>query len=122
MAGAKIQITTIDEAEAAMPRYVWIDEDGAQVSPIHKELRSAMHFINGWAANYERVQKERQRMRDSGIENAETVETRADQTLTQLTKSGKPPVKLKRVMIEINVVDPTEEEMKLAEIMKGKMA
>lgn len=107
------QIFTIDKIESVLPRYVWVDRDDRQVSPIHKELRSAFNFVNGWNDRWTRI------VEQYGDPNEEG--TTWTGNLDQLTKSGKPPVKLRRVVIDIKVEDVTEEEQKMAEIMMGEM-
>lgn len=106
------QITSIEKIETVLPRYVWVDEDEKQVSPIHKELRSAFSFINGWHSRWARMVEKWGTPNDGEYLHRE---------FEAMTKSGKPPVKLKRVEISITVEDITEEEQKMAEIMMGEM-
>lgn len=107
------QITSLDMIETILPRYVWVDEDDNQVSPIHKELRSAFNFVNGWSDRWARIVEQYGDPTEEGTSWTGSVD--------QLTKSGKPPVKLKRVVINIKVDDVTEEEQRMAEIMMGEM-
>ena len=112
------QITSLDQIETILPRYVWVDEDDNQVSPIHKELRSAFNFVNGWDEKIERFKRE------MGDEDLGFDDIAADpgrrMSYQKLTRSGKPPVKLKRVSIEVTVNEATEEEKTLAGVMLGR--
>lgn len=113
------QITSIDQIETILPRYVWVDEDDNQVSPIHKELRSAFNFVNGWSERFERLKNafyEDEELTPEQVKN----DPRFQRAYQQMTKSGKPPVALKRVKIEIKVEEPSEEEQALAMMMLGR--
>jgi hypothetical protein len=113
------QITSIDQMETILPRYVWVDEDDNQVSPIHKELRSAFNFVNGWDQRFERIKRE---CFDDEEPSPEVIQRdpRFQRAYQQMTRSGKPPVKLKRVRIEIKIEEPSGEEQSLAAVMMGR--
>lgn len=118
------QITSIDQIETILPRYVWIDEDDNQVSPIHKELRSAFSFINGWQDRFERLK--RAFCADEDLDPDDLTpemikhDSRFQRAYQQMTRTGKSPVKLKRVTIEIKIEEPSDEEKTLAAVMMGR--
>jgi hypothetical protein len=113
------QIVSIDQIETILPRYVWVDEDENQVSPIHKELRSAFNFVNGWSERFERLKKAFCEDEELTLEQAKN-DPRFHKAYSQMTKSGKPPVALKCVKIEIKIDEPSEEEQALAMLMLGR--
>lgn len=115
------QITTIDQIETILPRYVWVDEDDKQVSPIHKELRSAFNFVNGWQHRFDRLITEASEQGEKLTEEEIKHDSRFQTGYQKMTRSGKPPVKLKRIKISIEVLDPTEEEQTLAKVMLGRL-
>lgn len=100
-------IKSIEEADLAQPRFVWVDEDGHQVSPVHTTFRRALNFISGWQGNFDRIK---------GLEEQTGHILPASK---QLTKTGKPPVALKRVVITATVEDLTEDEQRLVAVMRG---
>lgn len=110
--------------ETILPRYVWVDEDENQVSPIHKELRSAFNFVNGWDERFERLKREFCKDEDLDPDDLtpEMIkhDSRFQRAYQQMTRSGKPPVELKRVTIEIKIEEPSEEEQALAMMMLGR--
>ena len=112
MPGAKgLTIKSIEDADLKHPRFVWVDEDGKQVSPVHRNMRAALSFISGWQTRYDNlVQAHSDSERSSG---------RFLDAINSMTKSGKPPVKLKRVKISVEVEDLTEDEQRLVGIMKS---
>lgn len=79
-------------------KYVWLDEDGERVSPLHAKLGTALNFINGWDTSYARVAG---RFGDVGGPRRE---------IEALTKTGKRPQTLVRVEISEQEVDLTEGE------------
>jgi hypothetical protein len=40
-------------------RYIWTDEDGEQVSPLHKTFVTALAWREGWEENWERLNEQR---------------------------------------------------------------
>lgn len=109
MSGAKgLTIKSIEEADLKQPRFVWVDEDDKQVSPVHTTMRAALSFISGWPARFESYVEAH-----GGIDNI-----RPD-ALRQMTKSGKLPVKLKRVKISVEVEELTQDEQRLVGIMRS---
>lgn len=108
MGGLKgFHIASIEKADFSQPRFVWVDEDKKQVSPVHRDLRTALNFISGWQSNYDRVRKHEEEI------------GREIPALKQLTKTGKPPVALQRVKIDITIEDLTADEQRLVEVMKS---
>lgn len=84
------------EAEGIVVRYVWLDEKGEQVSPIHRKVSTALNFVEGWHERWDRLNRHNV-PEDSNYRK-------------MMTRTGEPPVKLKRVVIET----------KLAELMPGE--
>lgn len=105
----------IDHIDTVAPHYVWLDEDDAQVSQICKHFRAAMDFINGWQERWDK-----QVDRNISFSNSEARDFKSEYSpWRKLTRSGKPPAKLKRIEVEISVVDCTDEEQAKANIMMG---
>jgi hypothetical protein len=61
-------------------KWAWFDEDGEQVSPTHQKFVSALKFFDGWQARFDRV-------------------SWSDTARQQLTRTGKPPVALRRLIV-----------------------
>jgi hypothetical protein len=78
-------ITSIKPDDLA-PRYVWVDEDDNQVSPVHRNFRTALNFVNGW---HERWEKLLNRYGNPTPENLHQFES----GYVQMSKTGKPPIK-----------------------------
>lgn len=95
------------EPEELLDRYVWVDEDGAQVSPVHRELRSAIMFATAWHERWKRLIARHGEPRD-------TDDYRFQKNHIPMTRSGKPPAALKRLHIAIELVDATDEEKTIA--------
>lgn len=110
----KINVERIDEVS---PHYVWIDEDKRQVSQVCSNFRVAMQFVLNWQERWDKLNS-KTGMRYAG-------ETESDKfsyehsPWRKLTRSGKPPKELKRIEVEINLVDPTEEEQFKAKVLLG---
>jgi hypothetical protein len=94
-------------------KYVWVDEDGEAVSPQHTTFRSAVSFINSYAMRKQRIETglKRARQRDDRweLERRETEEA-------NLTKTGKDPVKLRRLVIAQTFEDPSADEQRVADL------
>jgi hypothetical protein len=86
-------------------KYVWLDEDGEQVSALHKNFATALNFINGWHDRYMRLKQ-----RYPGFEHS-------SMHYQAMTKSGKPPVQLVRVVIRTDHEELTEAERMIVEAM-----
>lgn len=93
-------------------RFCWIDEDGARVSPVHKDFGKAISWISDWpshmARTTEKLEKARAEMSqhppDSGwYRSAERDATKAQEILDRLTRTGKPPVRLRRLVMRTTV-------------------
>jgi hypothetical protein len=80
-------------------RFVWVDEDGQPMSPRHEKFRSALNFINGWSARWDRV---RHLGKDS-------------HWVLSVTKTGKPPVKLQRLVVRAYAVDLTPGQQEIVD-------
>lgn len=84
-------------------RYVWLDEDGAEVSPQHAKFFTALSFRDRWD---DHVRKLRARYGD----DADLTQPSPAAGYSALTKTGKPPVTLKRIIVEVRY-----DELTLAE-------
>jgi hypothetical protein len=105
-------------------RYCWVDEDGARVSPVHKDFGKALSVIADWPAMLARVQRwqdeldeKRREKPDSELgdanyerNNREREEKRITEAMFKITRTGKPPVQLKRLVIRTLVEDLEEHE------------
>lgn len=103
------KIKTINPLDL-LDRYVWIDEDGAQVSPVHESLRAAIGFINGWHQRWDKLI-------EKWGEPTGPDDFHFQSAYAPMTKSGKPPVDLKRVHVEIEVRDVSAEERAIVDAM-----
>lgn len=103
------RIVTVNPTDL-FDRYVWLDEDGEQVSPIHREFRSAILFAVDWQTRWDKLV-------ERFGEPSETNLSRFQKNWSQMTRSGKPPLTLKRVHIEITVDELWPEEAVVAETM-----
>lgn len=110
----KIDSIEKSKIEEITPRYVWIDEDGNQVSPIHREFHSAMTFVNGWQTRWDLLRGKHGRDFDIEEEMSYTYSK-----FRAMTKTGKPPKELKRVVVRVAVEEPTDEEKDKAKVMLG---
>lgn len=104
------QIVGIDQLEVMLPRYVWLDEDEEQVSPIHKEFRAAMQFISNWQGQWDAA------VAKHGFPTREDLTDRY-LPFRQLTKSGKAPTHLKRIVIKIEMEEPSQQEIEQSQVM-----
>lgn len=84
-------------------KYVWLDEDGEHVSPMHVKFGSALNFINSWHGRVERL---RERFGDDFDLTAKD----SAYGYVSLSKSGKPPVKLVRAVVKTFIEDLTDAE------------
>lgn len=105
-------ITGIDQMEVLLPRYVWLDEDEEQVSPIHKEFRAAMQFVMNWQGQWDAA------IAKHGYPDKDDLLS-SWMPFRKLTKSGKPPTHLKRVIVKIEMEEPSAEEIAQAQVMLG---
>lgn len=104
----------IDRIDTVSPHYVWIDVDGGQVSQICRDFRTAMNFINGWQARWD---KQVRRTRHYDDEDPDFDDDYSP--WRKLTRTGKPPQTLKRIEVKILLAECTQEERNKAEIMLG---
>lgn len=96
--------------EDYLPRYVWLDEEGEQVSPVHQSLRSAISFISGWQTRWNTLIK---RYGEYNLNNKSFFE----KAYSPMTRSGKPPHQLKRLMVKTELVQLSEEEQIIADAL-----
>jgi hypothetical protein len=109
----KIDAVEKAKIEETSPRYVWLDEDDNQVSPIHREFHSAMTFVNNWKGRWDLLIKR------YGEPDTDKYAFTSYGKFRALTRTGKAPLKLMRVIVRISVEDSTEEEQEKAKIMLG---
>ncbi len=98
------KITSIDQADIA-PRYVWVDEDGHQVSAVMREFGRALNFIQSWQARWDKLQR--------SIEEGRKVYGHGAD-VAAMTRSGKPPITLKKIVVSIEIVDLEGDEQTVA--------
>ncbi|MBA3431312.1 MAG: hypothetical protein H0U16_07515 [Actinobacteria bacterium] len=107
--------------------YCWVDEDGGRVSPMHTSLSAALKFVerwNDWRARIEkkaaRVQEEYERdavHQDWQINVFERDVQAVEEARSKCSLTGKPPVRLRRLVTRIFVEDTTEAETSIAEAL-----
>lgn len=104
-----IQIRSVPVSKQQI-KYMWIDEDGEQVSPVHAKFGTALNFINGW---HERVG----RLREKWGPDFDLTRPHSSSGYTALSKSGKPPVQLVRLVVREVQEELTEQERAIVESM-----
>lgn len=89
--------------------YVWLDEDGEQMSPTHRNFGTALNFVSGW---HRRV--DRRRRRDPELDL-----TRPDPAsgYAALSKTGKPPQRLVRIVVREAQEDLSPHELAVVQAM-----
>lgn len=99
--------------ESQIIKYVWLDENGEAVSPQHATFRSAVSFINSYSMRRKRIETGigRAQRREDGWE-LERYETEK----ANLTKTGKDPVKLARLVVQQTVENPSADEQRVADL------
>jgi hypothetical protein len=91
-------------------RYTWVDEDDNQVSPVHTDFSKALNFINGWHARWDRL------VERYGTPNVDNMR-RFNNAYVPMTRTGKPPIKLIRVIINIERQELTPAETEVCKTM-----
>jgi hypothetical protein len=94
-------------------KYMWVDEDGEQVSS-HAKFTAALAFINGWHERVERLKK-----RDGDVD---LTQTNSAVGYRKMSKSGKPPVKLVRVLHVYGDLTPGEQGNRRRLHVRGRSA
>lgn len=99
--------------------YVWVDETGDRMSPIHKSLGTAMNFVSDWHENFDRISSRLADLRhnegESGLDHWEQRRlTAAIKRMDKLTSTGKPPVTLRRLVVTTTLEDPDEDDLSVA--------
>lgn len=85
-------------------KYVWLDEDGEHVSPMHNKFGSALNFINGWHDRYARL------VDQSPTHEVDLTRKHSFMGYQSMSKSGKPPVKLVRAVVRVAQEDLSQAE------------
>lgn len=111
-------------------QYVWLDEDGERVSPIHKTLGSAVNWVSEWHENCMRLQKKLEELYalqatfTTDSERKEYAFGRCNQDIKsaensskKMSKTGKQPIKLGRWVMTTAVVDPNVDERRLSDLV-----
>lgn len=91
-------------------RYCWIDEDGARMSPVHRDFGKALSFITDWPANMQRALAAEQRAAEtvSGLKDDETHYAisdaqrrleKAGEATRRMSLTGKRPIALRRLVM-----------------------
>lgn len=92
-------------------RFCWIDEDGARVSPIHGDFGKALSWISDWPEWNKRIDE-----RDTNLNLSETdiwserERAAIDKAKARLSLTGKPPKKLRRLVMRTTVESIVEHE------------
>ena len=99
-----MRISIADDIKSETIRYVWLDEDGQVVSPIHEHFGAALGFINDWQGRWERLEE---RLAD---EQALEPPSQSHYTIQRIqgrqekmTRTGKPPSELHRVRVTVSL-------------------
>lgn len=116
--------------------WCWVDEDGARVSPIHKKMSAVLAFLNNWNERKDRIEQsaaaaQTKYEEDKALARArgeaqprayeilhfENSVERINKAMNNLSRTGKPPVRLYRLINRTTVNEPTETESKMAQAM-----
>lgn len=101
----KANITEIDAEPTPVYAYVWVDEDNAQVSPIHAKFGSALNFYEGWHERWAKI------IEKHGPPTSDQLKSVVySKAYTPMTRSGKPPVALKRLVARFSLEDLIPDE------------
>jgi hypothetical protein len=115
-------------------QYAWVDEDNARTSPFHKDIGKAIGYVLDWTEKAERLNVAAERAqiefenknsewRDDNpgqeppryrLDRFEQDLRKIEQARQKLTRTGKTPKRLVRLVTRIDVEDPTDEENQLA--------
>jgi hypothetical protein len=94
-------------------RYIWTDEDGEQVSPLHKTFVTALAWREGWEENWERLQEQKAEFESNTTDRSwyqRRLETLA-KSIAKMSLTGKPPVDLHRHVATITIEPLSEKEL-----------
>lgn len=115
--------------------FAWVDEDGVRVSPIHNAIGSALNFITDWNEKVDRIERQAERTQAEYERDVQRYTTRGDavpehlvqglerkvqkinEAKEKLTRSGKPPARLARLVTKTTVEPLTDVEQQMAEVM-----
>lgn len=92
--------------------YAWLDADDKQVSPTHRTFGAALSFGHGWRARWDRL------MRDVEPEEAMRM---WPERVEMLTRTGKPPAKLVRVIVRSEQTPLDEHEQQIVGAMMERV-
>lgn len=99
--------------------YCWIDEDGNQMSPTHRNFGAALSFVSDWQEKWDRLaqrQAELDGSRDTMTDiYYERESERIDKHRIKLSSTGKPPAQLQRIVVRTTMEEPAGEEREFAE-------
>lgn len=102
-------------------KYVWVDEDDEVMSPIHGSLGAALGFAGDWQEKWDKAQATFERA-EATPEDHRTYSQRqilenAEKTAMKLTKTGKPPHRLKYHVTTVTIEDMTDAEDSAAQLV-----
>lgn len=92
-------------------RYCWIDEDGSRVSPVHKDFGKALSWVSDWPQAWQRMIERENNISEGHSSNYQDREREILADLRdKLSRTGKPPRTLRRLVIRTTVESPVEHE------------
>lgn len=121
-------------------KFCWVDEDGARMSPVHKTILAALNFLVGWDDARERLERAAVKAQEKYDDELERIEhwqpegglpqiegrkrsavqsfdydvNKINEAKFKITRTGKPPAQLRRLVTSTVVQDPSEDELLLA--------
>jgi hypothetical protein len=89
--------------------YVWMDEDGEECGPTHKGFKAAVGFISAYDQKHATLTRkidnltEKIDAQDFGQQYNEEQREKAREALSKLSRSGKRPIELRRLLVRTYV-------------------
>jgi len=95
-------------------RYCWVDEDGARVSPVHRDFGKALSWISDWPEWRDRIDERELQLDDRNdayhTARRETESESIAKARKKLTLTGKQPVRLRRLVLRTTVESIVDHE------------
>lgn len=101
-------------------RYCWIDEDGARVSPVHKDFGKALSWVADWPESWARLNQLQSQLSDAVSERWRQLDAeKIQRARARLTRTGKPPRVLRRLVLRTTTETIAEHERETVDHVLG---
>lgn len=106
--------------------FVWLDDQGVIMSPVHRTLGAALGFADEWGLNWRRLTRliesraetVRREVEDGGHASyAKSQVDKAQRAREKLSKTGRAPAALRRHITTVTVDDLIDSEAEAARIV-----